>query len=42
MDNSEYIEEFKKQLSDSTFYKQTDESNLQKQNTYIFTLRTIN
>ena len=32
MNRNEYIEECKKQLSDSTFYEQTDESNLQKQN----------
>ena len=35
MNRNEYKEECKKQLSDSTFYKQTDESNLQKQNTKL-------
>lgn len=33
--NHEYTDECKKQLSYSTFYKQTDESNLQKQNTTL-------
>ena len=33
--NHEYTDECKKQLSYSTFYKQTDESNLQKQNTKL-------
>ena len=35
MNRNEYIEECKKQLSDSTFYQQTDQSNLQKQKTKI-------
>ena len=35
MNKNEYIEECKKQLSDSTFYQQTDQSNLQKQKTKI-------
>ena len=35
MNRNEYIEDGKKQLSDSTFYEQTDESNLQKQNTKL-------
>ena len=35
MNRNEYKGECKKQLSDSTFYKQTDESNLQKQNTKL-------
>ena len=35
MNRNEYIEECKKQLSDSTFYEQTDESNLQNQNTKL-------
>ena len=33
--NHEYTDECKKQLSYSTFYKQTDESNLQKQSTKL-------
>ena len=35
MNRNEYIEECKKQLSDSTFYEQTYDSNLQKQNTKL-------
>ena len=35
MNRNEYIEECKKQLSDSTFHQQTDQSNLQKQKTKI-------
>ena len=35
MNRNEYIEECKKQLSDSTFYQQTYQSNLQKQKTKI-------
>ena len=35
MNRNEYIEKCKKQLSDSTFYEQTDESNLQKQNSKL-------
>ena len=35
MNRNEYIEECKKQLSDSTFYQQTDQSNLQKQKAKI-------
>ena len=32
---NEYIEEYKTQLSASTFYEETEESNLQKQNTKL-------
>ena len=32
MNSNKYIEECKKELPDSTFYKQIDESNIQKQN----------
>ena len=35
INRNEYIEECKKELLDSTFYEQTDESNLQKQNTTL-------
>ena len=35
VNRNEYIEECNKQLSDSTFFEQTDESNLQKQNTKL-------
>ena len=35
INRNEYIEECKRELLDSTFYEQTDESNLQKQNTTL-------
>ena len=35
INRNEYIEECKKELLESTFYEQTDESNLQKQNTTL-------
>ena len=35
INRNEYIEECKKELLESIFYEQTDESNLQKQNTTL-------